>query len=65
MDDQTGLKGRYDYKVEWSRDPVAADPVDRLYFFLQAIEKLGLKLESRKVPTEVLIVDHAEKPSPN
>ena len=31
-----------------------------------AVEKLGLKLESRKAPVEVLVVDHAEKtPSDN
>lgn len=26
-----------------------------------ALEKLGLKLESRKSPVEVLVIDHAEK----
>ena len=26
-----------------------------------AIEKLGLKLESRKAPIEVLVIDHCEK----
>ena len=26
-----------------------------------AIQKFGLKLESRKAPTEVLVIDHAEK----
>jgi len=28
-------------------------------------EQLGLKLEPRKVPTEVLAIDHAEKASEN
>jgi uncharacterized protein (TIGR03435 family) len=37
--------------------------LDSLY---SALEKLGLKLESRKAPLEVLVVDHAEKsPSDN
>jgi uncharacterized protein (TIGR03435 family) len=40
-----------------------AASLDSLY---SAIEKLGLKLESRKAPVEVLVVDHAEKtPSDN
>jgi uncharacterized protein (TIGR03435 family) len=31
-----------------------------------ALEKLGLKLESRTAPVEVLVIDHAEKtPSEN
>ncbi len=35
-----------------------AASLDSLY---SAVEKLGLKLESRKAPVEVLVVDHAEK----
>ena len=66
VDDMTGLKGYYDYKLEWSLEPGARnEPVDRFELVMQAIAKLGLKLESHKVPTEVLIVDHAEKPSPD
>ena len=28
-------------------------------------EQIGLKLESRKAPVEVLVIDHVEQPSPN
>jgi len=28
-------------------------------------EQLGLKLEKRKRPVEILVVDHVEKPSEN
>jgi hypothetical protein len=31
----------------------------------QALERLGLKLEARKVSAEVLFVDHVERLSPN
>jgi uncharacterized protein (TIGR03435 family) len=32
---------------------------------LQALDRIGLKLESRKLLTDVLVVDHAERLSPN
>jgi uncharacterized protein (TIGR03435 family) len=28
-------------------------------------EQLGLRLELRKVPLEILVIDHAEKPTEN
>ena len=30
-----------------------------------AIRRLGLRLEARRVPTEILVVDHVEKPTEN
>jgi uncharacterized protein (TIGR03435 family) len=58
--DRTGLTGSYDVKLEWALPPGAdgaAGP--SIYTALQ--EQLGLKLESRKGPVDVLVVDHAEK----
>jgi uncharacterized protein (TIGR03435 family) len=37
----------------------ASDPADSPMF--GAVQKFGLKLESRKVPMEVVVIDHAEK----
>lgn len=59
--DRTGLTGRYQIKLEWQPDPNL--PVSAL--ILPAVEQLGLKLEPHRDPVEVLVVDHAEKPSPN
>jgi uncharacterized protein (TIGR03435 family) len=64
--DQTGLTGFYDYKIEFARDPAAAAAESSAVSIFTAVqEQLGLKLESRKAPIEVLVIDHAERPSEN
>jgi uncharacterized protein (TIGR03435 family) len=55
--DQTGLSGLFEIKLEWSPNQDTEGPA--LATALQ--EQLGLKLESRKGPVDVLVVDHAEK----
>jgi uncharacterized protein (TIGR03435 family) len=67
--DMTGLKGFYNLKLDWVAEPrKSADgaPSDtdagvgpRLPEALQ--DQLGLKLENRKAPIEVLVVDRADK----
>jgi bla regulator protein blaR1 len=76
--DETGLTGFYDFKMEWTPDGPAVAPdkaADKaeeraaalvgptIYTALQ--EQLGLKLEAKKGPVDILIVDHAERPSEN
>ena len=64
VDDQTGLTGLFDYQLDFSSE-TGREPADRMEIALQAVDRLGLKLEARKLLTDVLIVDHAERPSPN
>ena len=70
--DHTGLKGAYDFVLEWDWETPAAvapdgqtpDMVGQL--FAAAIEKqLGLKLESSTAPFDTVVIDSAEKPSQN
>ena len=57
--DATNLDGRYDFKLEWAPDDLQSQ-------VFPAVEaQLGLKLEGRKVPTEVIVIDSVEKPSEN
>jgi uncharacterized protein (TIGR03435 family) len=67
-EDQTGLTGKYDAHVEFvpppsgaaaAGDNTAADPGADLFGAVQS--QLGLKLAPKKVPVEMLVVDHAEK----
>ncbi|HJZ95855.1 MAG TPA: TIGR03435 family protein [Candidatus Solibacter sp.] len=66
--DETGVKDSFDFVLEFERrqrtesDPNApALPT----LFTALSEQLGLKLEPKKVPLDVLVVDHAERPTEN
>jgi uncharacterized protein (TIGR03435 family) len=68
VSDKTGLTGKYDFVLQYSRtlpgtssrDPNAWPPL------VTALpEQLGLKLEPYKGPMDVLVIEHIEKPSPN
>jgi len=73
--DRTGLKGNFDFKVEWESEPDAPSNsgpgmIGRFMhagpaMFSAIEEQLGLKLESTKGPVQVLVIDHVEPPSPN
>jgi len=63
--DRTGLTGRYDFTLKWTPENRRADDNAGPSIFTALQEQLGLKLESAKGPVEMLIVEHAEKPSEN
>jgi uncharacterized protein (TIGR03435 family) len=67
--DQTGLGGTFDFSLEWTPEPspgadVQAD-VSGPTLSEALNEQLGLKLEPRTGPVDVLVIDHIEEPSPN
>ncbi len=58
----TGLLGAFDVRLEWTPHTPAVDgppPGPSVFTALQ--ERLGLKLESRTGPVDVVVVEHAEK----
>jgi uncharacterized protein (TIGR03435 family) len=69
--DQTGLRGTFDFKIEWTPKfngppPPNFQPDPSGPTFLEALkDQLGLKLESQTGPVDVLVIDHIEEPSPN
>jgi uncharacterized protein (TIGR03435 family) len=75
--DKTGIEGRFDASFQWTPDqpmrlksgePAPAPPPDAIpgpSIFTAIQERLGLRLESRKVPTEVIVIDRAQRPSEN
>ena len=60
VQDLTGLTGKYYFGFLFARDALATDtPEATLFSGLQ--DEMGLKLESRKGPVEVLVIDSMEK----
>ncbi|HYW43222.1 MAG TPA: TIGR03435 family protein [Bryobacteraceae bacterium] len=70
--DMTGLKGKYDFTVDLApyitddmmkRQPGVAPVIPDIVGIAQAAlqEQLGLKLEARKAPVDIVVVDRAEK----
>ena len=54
--DKTGLDGLYDYTFEW---PDAGSSL------FASVDQLGLKLEAKREPVDVLVMDRVEHPSAN
>jgi uncharacterized protein (TIGR03435 family) len=66
IEDQTGLKGRYDANLDFSQLIAAypqGPPADEIpAMIMNGIQDmLGLKLEAKKGPVEMIVVDRAEK----
>jgi bla regulator protein blaR1 len=71
--DRTGLSGIYEFTLDWTPDrpasaapgiEAASDPTGPT-IFTAIEEQLGLRLESRKMPVDTLVIDRVEKPSGN
>ena len=65
VQDKTGLKGLYDFELQFVPDTLSTGTDSGLSLFTALEEQLGLKLEPGKGPVEVLIVDRIQKPSEN
>jgi uncharacterized protein (TIGR03435 family) len=72
--DKTGMPGTYDVHLKWTADPAppdnpgappAVDDLSEPFLFTAVREQLGLRIESAKGPVEVVVIDHAERPTEN
>ncbi len=78
--DQTELKDRYDFQLKWTPDdsqfaqfrgtgakipPPSDDPNAPPSLYTAIQEQLGLKMGPARAPDDVIVIDHAEKPSEN
>jgi uncharacterized protein (TIGR03435 family) len=58
---ETGLSGNYEIALSYAPAAVADSPLPSIFTALQ--EQLGLKLESRTVPVESIVIDRVERPT--
>jgi len=70
---RTALPGAFNLNLEWSpesaqparvgADSAATPSAPSIFTAIQ--EQLGLRLQARKLPVEVIVIEHAEPPSEN
>jgi uncharacterized protein (TIGR03435 family) len=61
--DKTGLEGNYDITLGpfvARNEPRFSGPT-----IFEAFQELGLRLDRGKIPLQVIVIDHVEKPTPN
>jgi uncharacterized protein (TIGR03435 family) len=65
--DETGLQGSYDMALRWTPESALAQagPDAPPSLFTAVQEQMGLRLQARKGATEVIVVDHVERPTEN
>ena len=54
----TGLSGAYDFQLDWYPKRDSGVPGATIF---DALDKLGLKLEERKQPMPVIVIDHVDR----
>jgi uncharacterized protein (TIGR03435 family) len=72
--DETGLNGFYEFVLKYNEDYASAQDATEIAatpdpanapIFTAIQEQLGLKLETRKGPADVIVIDSAARPSSN
>ena len=74
--DETGLAGAFDFKIDFSRDSTGVDLGRRSdvaangdnvrpSMFAALTEQLGLRLEAKKGPAPILVIEKLERPTEN
>ena len=57
---QTGFTGVFDFTLRWAPD-TTTEPTDRPSLPTALREQLGFRLESRRTPTDVVVIDRVER----
>jgi uncharacterized protein (TIGR03435 family) len=64
--DKTGIQGTFDFQLTWTPDSTETGDtsvdISGPSIFTALREQYGLRLESRKGPVEIIVIDHIERP---
>jgi uncharacterized protein (TIGR03435 family) len=60
--DRTHLSGFFDFTCSYASGVPHPDVVSTI---ITSIGEIGLKLEAGKAPVQTIVIEHAERPSPN
>ena len=63
--DRTGLPGLYDYDLNFVRDLSLAPSANGVSLETALREQLGLRVERQRAPMDVLVIESAERPTPD
>jgi uncharacterized protein (TIGR03435 family) len=65
--DKTEFTDYFDFTLRWTPDVPGAAPANPFLgsIFTEIQAQLGLRFDPQKLPIEVLVIDHVEKPSAN
>jgi uncharacterized protein (TIGR03435 family) len=63
--DRTGLKGQFDYDLEFVESPLADVSLNGVSIETALREQLGLRTERQRAPMDVLVIESAERPTPD
>ena len=64
--DRTGLTGRFDWDLQWTREALdASAPPTGMSLFTAVREQLGLRLDAQRGMVDVLVIERVEKPTPD
>jgi uncharacterized protein (TIGR03435 family) len=61
--DQTGLTGTFDVELRWTPDGQAGMSSDAPSLFTAVREQLGLRLDARRAPVPVLVIESLSRPT--
>lgn len=64
--DRTGLQGKYDMELKWTREDASSSEAQTLPGLGTAMqEQLGLRIEATQTAADALVIDSAAKPGAN